>query len=194
MHPISTENAQQIEVVGERFYRAAMQRIVGTPPLNMAVIQPVPVMLKREPTHAVDPLAISVIIQEEVVGYLSAADAAHFGPELARVEAAGAVALVQGTLWCKTTDEGLMSNVRIKIPHDWVFDGSIDDAEYVRVTPRIGPPRSFRGAWLLVFAVVAIWLVIAPYPLNLVFALLNFLLGAFIVGILRFAEKIRMNC
>jgi hypothetical protein len=189
VHPISTENAQQIEVVGERFYRAAMQRIVGTPPLNMAVIQPVPVMLKREPTNPVDPLAIAVIIQEEVVGYLSAADAAHFSPELARVEAAGAVALVQGTLWCKTTDEGLMSNVRITIPHDWVFDGYIDDAEYVQVTPRVGTPRRLRGPWIVVFVVVALWLILTPYPVNVIFALLSFSIGAFTLGIRKLSAK-----
>lgn len=192
VHPISAENAQQIDVVGERFYRAATQRIVGTPPLNMAVIQPTPVILKREPQN---PLAVAVVIQEEVVGYLSAEDAAHFAPELDRVEAAGAVALVQGTLWCKTTDEGLMSNVRIQIPRDWVFDGFIDDAEYVAtpVATRGASKKAkrFRGPWFIILMVVVLELIFLPYPVNVILALLTFSAGAFTLGIVKLRNQKR---
>ncbi len=200
VHPVPAENAQDIDVVGERFYRAAMERIVGTPPLNMAVIQPVPVILKREPQNSADPLAVAVIIQDEVVGYLSAEDAAHFAPELDRVEAAGAVTLVQGSLWCKSTDEGLMSNVRIKIPRDWVFDGFVDDAEYVQATSpkssgsRAGQrsqPRRYRGAWIVVMVVVALWFVFVPFPTNLIVALVTFSIGAFILGISKLRDQKR---
>ena len=191
VHPISAENAQEIDVVGERFYRAAVERIVGTPPLNMAVIQPAPVILKREPENSVDPQAVAVIIQDEVVGHLSAHDAAHFGPELDRVAAAGAVALVQGSLWCKNTDQGLMSNVRIKIPRDWVFDGFIDDAEYVHAPAQMHKPRSFRGPWIAVIVVVVLWLVLTPYPVNVIFALLTFAIGAFILGIRKLRDQKR---
>jgi hypothetical protein len=196
VHPVPAENAQEIDVVGERFYRAAMERIVGTPPLNMAVIQPTPVFLKREPQNLVDPKAVAVIIQDEVVGHLSAADAAHFAPELDRVEAAGAVTLVQGSLWCKSTDEGLMSNVRIKIPRDWVFDGFIDDAEYVATpaqtrgsAPRA--PRRYRGAWIVVMVVVALWFVFVPFPTNIILALVTFSIGSFILGIRKLREQKR---
>jgi len=191
VHPIPAENAQEIDVVGERFYRAAFQRIVGSPPLNMAVIQPAPVILRREPQNSADPKAVAVIIQDEVVGHLSAEDAAHFAPELDRVEAAGAVTLVQGTLWCKNTDEGLVSNVRIKIPRDWVFDGFIDDAEYVSAPAQQHKPRSFRGPWIVVLVVVVLWLVLAPYPVNIIFALLTFSLGSFILGIRKLREQKR---
>ncbi|MCF8541396.1 MAG: HIRAN domain-containing protein [Aurantimicrobium sp.] len=191
VHPIPAEDAQEVEVVGERFYRAAMERIVGTPPLNMAVIQPTPVVLKREPQNPADANAVAVIIQEEVVGHLSAEDAAHFAPELDRVEAAGAVALVQGSLWCKNTDQGLMSNVRIKIPRDWVFDGFIDDAEYVHAPAQMHKPRSFRGPWIAVIVVVVLWLVLTPYPGNVIFALLTFAIGAFILGIRKLREQKR---
>ena len=193
VHPIPAENAQQVDVVGERFYRAALERIVGTPPLNMAVIQPVPVFLKREPTNAHDLLAVAVMIQGEIVGHLSAADAAQFAPELDRVEAAGAVALVQGTLWCKTTDEGLMSNVRIQIPRDWVFDGFIDDAEYVAtpvatrgVTKK---PKRFRGPWFVVLMVVVLELIFLPYPVNVILALLTFSASAFTLGIVKLRNQ-----
>ena len=191
VHPVPAENAQEIDVVGERFYRAAMERIVGTPPLNMAVIQPTPVFLKREPQNPADPKAVAVIIQDEVVGHLSAADAAHFAPELDRVEAAGAVTLVQGSLWCKSTDEGLMSNVRIKIPRDWVFDGFIDDAEYVHAPGQVQKPRSFRGPWIAVIVVVVVFLVLTPYPANIIFALLTFAIGSFILGIRKLREQKR---
>lgn len=200
VHPISAENAQEIDVVGERFYRAAVERIVGKPPLNMAVIQPAPVILKREPENSVDPHAVAVIIQDEVVGHLSSRDAAHFGPELDRVAAAGAVALVQGSLWCKATDEGLMSNVRIRIPRDWVFDGFIDDAEYVTTTPvltsgvRPGPqpqPRRYRGAWIVVMVVVALWFVFIPFPMNAILALLTFSIGSFALGIRKLRDQKR---
>jgi hypothetical protein len=200
VHPVPVENAQEIDVVGERFYRAAMERIVGTPPLNMTVIQPTPVFLKREPQNPVDPQAVAVIIQDEVVGHLSAADAAHFASELDRVEAAGALTLVQGSLWCKSTDEGLMSNVRIKIPRDWVFDGFIDDAEYVATTPVLtsGPragaqqkPRRYRGAWIVVMVVVALWFVLVPFPTNIILALVTFSIGSFSLGIrkLRYQKR-----
>jgi hypothetical protein len=191
VHPVPAENAQEIDVVGERFYRAAMERIVGTPPLNMAVIQPTPVFLKREPQNPVDPKAVAVIIQDEVVGHLSAADAAHFAPELDRVEAAGALTLVQGSLWCKSTDEGLMSNVRIKIPRDWVFDGFIDDAEYVQAPGHVQKPRSFRGPWIAVIVVVVVCLVLTPYPVNVIFALLTFSIGSFILGIRKLRDQKR---
>ena len=191
VHPIPAENAQQIDVVGERFYRAAMERIVGTPPLNMAVIQPVPVFLKREPTNAHDSQAVAAIIQGEIVGHLSADDAAHFAPELDRVEAAGAVALVQGTLWCKTTDEGLMSNVRIQIPRDWVFDGFIDDAEYVAAPGATKKPRRFRGPWFIVLMVVVLELIFLPYPVNVILALLTFSAGAFTLGIMKLRNQKR---
>ena len=191
VHPVPAENAQEIDVVGERFYRAGMERIVGTPPLNMAVIQPAPVILKREPQNPVDPQAVAVIIQDEVVGHLSAEDAAHFAPELDRVEAAGAVTLVQGSLWCKSTDEGLMSNVRIKIPRDWVFDGFIDDAEYVQAPGHVQKPRSFRGPWIAVIVVVVVCLVLTPYPVNVIFALLTFSIGSFILGIRKLREQKR---
>lgn len=191
VHPIPAENAQQIDVVGERFYRAAMERIVGTPPLNMAVIQPTPVILKREPTNAHDPLAVAVVIQNEVVGYLSAGAAAHFAPELDRVEAAGAVALVQGTLWCKTTDEGLMSNVRIQIPRDWVFDGFIDDAEYVATPVATTKTKRFRGPWFVVLMVVVLELIFLPYPVNVILALLTFSASAFTLGIIKLRDQRR---
>ena len=193
VHPISAENAQQIDVVGERFYRAAMERIVGTPPLNMAVIQPVPVFLKREPTNAHDPLAVAVMIQGEIVGHLSAEDAAHFAPELDRVEAAGAVALVRGTLWCKTTDEGLMSNVRIQIPRDWVFDGFIDDAEYVATTAPTTKPKAFRAPWFIILMVVVLELIFLPYPVNVILALLTFSAGAFTLGIVKLRNQKRSD-
>jgi hypothetical protein len=200
VHPVPAENAQEIDVVGERFYRAAMERIVGTPPLNIAVIQSAPVILKREPQNPVDPKAVAVIIQDEVVGHLSAADAAHFAPELDRVEAAGAVTLVQGSLWCKSTDEGLMSNVRIKIPRDWVFDGFIDDAEYVATTPANvagsgartpRQPRRYRGSWIVVMVVVAVWFVFVPFPTNIILALVTFSIGSFILGIRKLREQKR---
>ena len=189
VHPIPAENAQQIDVVGERFYRAAMERIVGTPPLNMAVIQPTPVILKREPTNAHDPLAVAVVIQGEIVGHLSADDAAHFAPELDRVEASGAVALVQGTLWCKTTDEGLMSNVRLQIPRDWVFDGFIDDAEYVATAAPKTKPKGFRGPWLVILIVVVLELIFLPYPVNVILALLTFSASAFTLGIVKLRNQ-----
>lgn len=200
VHPVPAENAQEIDVVGERFYRAAMERIVGTPPLNMAVIQPTPVFLKREPQNPADPLAVAVVIQDEVVGYLSAGDAAHFAPEIDRVEAAGAVTLVYGSLWCKSTEEGLMSNVRIRIPRDWVFDGFIDDAEYVEVTPAKGAgsragaqrqPRRYRGAWIVVMVVVALWFVFVPFPTNLIAALVTLSIGSFILGIRKLRDQKR---
>ena len=191
VHPIPAENAQQVDVVGERFYRPAMERIVGTPPLNMAVIQPTPVILKREPTNAHDPLAVAVVIQDEVVGHLPAEDAAHFAPELDRVEAAGAVALVQGTLWCKTTDQGLMSNVRIQIPRDWVFDGFIDDAEYVTTTAPQTKPKGFRGPWFIILMVVVLELIFLPYPVNVILALLTFSAGAFTMGIVKLRNQKR---
>jgi hypothetical protein len=191
VHPIPAENAQEIDVVGERFYRAAMERIVGTPPLNMAVIQPTPVILKREPENAADAMAVSVMIQDEVVGHLSAEDAAHFAPELDRVEAAGAVALVQGTLWCKSTDEGLMSNVRIQIPRDWVFDGFIDDAEYVAAPGATKKPKRFGGPWIAVLVVAVLWLVLTPYPVNVIFALLTFSIGSFVLGIRKLRDQKR---
>ena len=168
-----------------------MERIVGTPPLNMAVIQPTPVILKREPTNAHDPLAVAVMIQGEIVGHLSAEDAAHFAPELDRVEAAGAVALVQGTLWCKTTDEGLMSNVRIQIPRDWVFDGFIDDAEYVATTAPKTKPKGFRGPWFIILMVVVLELIFLPYPVNVILALLTFSAGAFTLGIMKLRNQKR---
>jgi len=198
VHPIPADNAQEIDVVGERFYRGAMERIVGTPPANMAVIQPAPVILKREPTNVVDPQAVAVIIQGEVVGHLSSEDAGHFAPELDRVEAAGAVALVHGSVWCKTTDEGLMSNVRIKIPRDWVFDGFIDDAEYVTTTPVLTSgspagsqvrPRRYRGGWIAVMVVVALWFVFVPFPMNVIFALLTFSIGSLTLGIRKRREQ-----
>jgi hypothetical protein len=126
-----------------------------------------------------------------VVGHLSAADAAHFAPELDRVEAAGAVTLVQGSLWCKNTDEGLMSNVRIKIPRDWVFDGFIDDAEYVPAPAQMRKPRSFRGPWIAVIVVVVVCLVLTPYPVNVIFALLTFSIGSFILGIRKLRDQKR---
>ena len=189
VHPIPAENAQQVDVVGERFYRPALERIVGTPPLNMAVIQPVPVFLKREPTNANDSQAVAVIIQGEIVGHLSADDAEHFAPELDRVEAAGAVALVQGTLWCKTTDEGLMSNVRIQIPRDWVFDGFIDDAEYVAAPGATKEPKRFRGPWFIILMVVVLELIFLPYPVNVILALLTFSASAFTLGIVKLRNQ-----
>jgi hypothetical protein len=198
VHPIPAENAQEIDVVGERFYRAAMERIVGTPPRKMAVIQPAPVILKREPENSVDPQAVAVTIQGEVVGHLSAEDAAHFAPELDRVEAAGAVALVQGSLWCKTTEEGLMSNVRIMIPRDWVFDGFIDDAEYASTSLVLTSgspagsqvrPRRYRGGWIAVMVVAALWFVFVPFPMNVIFALLTFSIGSLTLGIRKRREQ-----
>jgi hypothetical protein len=90
--------------------------------------------------------------------------------------------------------------VRIKIPRDWVFDGFIDDAEYVATTPVLtsGPrtgakrqPRRYRGAWIVVMVVVAAWFVFVPFPTNLILALVTLSVGSFILGIRKLRDQKR---
>jgi flagellar biosynthesis component FlhA len=60
--------------------------------------------------------------------------------------------------------------------------------------PRAGAqqkPRRYRGAWIVVMVVVALWFVLVPFPTNIILALVTFSIGSFILGIRKLREQKR---
>lgn len=131
VHVIKPRPGADIDAVGENYKVNAWQRIVGEPPLNKQIVMDdIPVLLQREPDNQMDPNAVKVLVNREHVGYLPREVAEHVSPRLIPVEDVDALAVATGNLWYVQRDEGLKVNVKVNIPNDWVFDGTLDTAIY----------------------------------------------------------------
>lgn len=87
----------EVVVKGEASYQDAIARIAGGRQIRDEGVQiPVQAQLRCEPTNQYDANAVQVLIDGNVVGYLSKKEATRYCPVITRAEQAGALVFVEG--------------------------------------------------------------------------------------------------
>lgn len=108
-----------LEVVGESYHQDVLWAMVGGSNWK-PVRSPITAVLLPEPDSPVDENAISVLIDGEVVGYLSREDAISYGPGLIRIieESGGTYVALRGWVVGGGDRDGTLGHLGVFLDHD----------------------------------------------------------------------------
>ncbi|MGV8912421.1 MAG: HIRAN domain-containing protein [Rhodoglobus sp.] len=113
---ISDSLRPQLDIVGENWHEEAIASALGgAPALDKEVEHFVVAELVPEPDNPYDSNALSIRVNGQILGYLSAEDASAFAPPVHRIVESGIVPVVLARIWAVTRRSGLKAAVRVAL-------------------------------------------------------------------------------